>query len=197
VSDRMGRCKPNENWCESTRECVGEGLTCPSCSDGLHVFCGANNFDIKGSRRCCESEEICSQNTNPDNNPYKKTARNDRQARSEKEPIERRSQMKAKLEERIESDKQELAALDALDTVSEQDEEEGVKQLAANYVPQSDGNIGDKCAWVDYNFMFKVVECKSACCENNRCVAKKRDWFGVYYCPAECKGWAFAPGGTC
>merc|ERR1712228_83244 len=34
--------------------------------------------------------------------------------------------------------------------------------------------------------------CKSGCCEGNRCVAKKRDWFGVYYCPSECVG---APGG--
>merc|ERR1712083_634646 len=35
--------------------------------------------------------------------------------------------------------------------------------------------------------------CKSGCCEGNRCVAKKRDWFGVYYCPSECVG---APGGA-
>merc|ERR1712087_638916 len=34
--------------------------------------------------------------------------------------------------------------------------------------------------------------CKSGCCEGNRCVAKKRDWFGIYYCPSECVG---APGG--
>merc|ERR1712129_222497 len=109
---------------------------------------------IKGNRRCCENDEICSQTTNADNNPYKTTTPRMRN---------RRSQMKAQLKERIESDKQELAALDALEIdVSEQDEDEGVKQLAANYVPQSDGNIGDKCAWVDYNFMFKVVECKSA-----------------------------------
>merc|ERR1711992_130635 len=27
--------------------------------------------------------------------------------------------------------------------------------------------------------------CKSGCCEGNRCVPKKRDWFGVYYCPSE------------
>merc|ERR1712110_1286847 len=35
--------------------------------------------------------------------------------------------------------------------------------------------------------------CKSGCCEGNRCVPKKRDWFGVYYCPSECVG---APGGA-
>merc|ERR1711971_829457 len=35
--------------------------------------------------------------------------------------------------------------------------------------------------------------CMSGCCEGNRCVAKKRDWFGVDYCPSECVG---APGGA-
>merc|ERR1712228_665636 len=35
--------------------------------------------------------------------------------------------------------------------------------------------------------------CKSGCCEGNRCVPKKRDWFGVMYCPSECVG---APGGA-
>merc|ERR1711971_615901 len=131
VSDRMGRCNPNENWCESTRECVGEGLTCPACTDRLHVFCGQDNFDIKGNRRCCENKEICSQTTNPDNNPYKKTTPRMRN---------RRSQMRAQLKEQIESDKQELEELDALeiDVSAEQDEEEGVKQLAFfdKYVPK-------------------------------------------------------------
>merc|ERR1712110_978477 len=35
--------------------------------------------------------------------------------------------------------------------------------------------------------------CWSGCSEGNRCVAKKRDWFGIYYCPSECVG---APGGA-
>merc|ERR1712087_1104985 len=34
--------------------------------------------------------------------------------------------------------------------------------------------------------------CKG-CCEGNRCVPKKRDWFGGMYCPSECVG---APGGA-
>merc|ERR1711971_1015464 len=52
---------------------------------------------------------------------------------------ERRSQMKAQLEEQIESGKQELAALDALeiDVSEEQDEEEGMEQAAS-----TNGNAG-------------------------------------------------------
>merc|ERR1719461_2207518 len=33
--------------------------------------------------------------------------------------------------------------------------------------------------------------CFSGCCENGKCVSKKKDWFHVSYCPAECRGSAF------
>lgn len=33
--------------------------------------------------------------------------------------------------------------------------------------------------------------------EKKQCVKMKKDWAGVYYTPSECKGWPFAPGGTC
>lgn len=41
------------------------------------------------------------------------------------------------------------------------------------------------------------LQCNSGCCEGGRCVDKKRDWAGVYYCPAECRGGAFKGPGTC
>eukprot|EP01083_Nonionella_stella_P207594 754003_1 len=41
------------------------------------------------------------------------------------------------------------------------------------------------------------AQCNSGCCENGRCVDKKRDWAGVYYCPAECRGGIFSGAGTC
>lgn len=34
------------------------------------------------------------------------------------------------------------------------------------------------------------------CCEGT-CQQKKKDWAGVYYCPHECAGGPFQPGGTC
>jgi len=41
-------------------------------------------------------------------------------------------------------------------------------------------------------------QCRSGCCENNRCVAKKRDWTEIFfYCPAECVGQIFGRPGTC
>merc|ERR1712083_33569 len=34
-------------------------------------------------------------------------------------------------------------------------------------------------------------ECCSGCCENGRCVRKRRDWANFLYCPNECRGEAF------
>jgi len=98
----------------------------------------------------------------------------------------RRSYVKAQLEERIESDMQELAALDALETeVSEEDlYGEGVIKMASSY-----GQTGNSCS--------SRFGCRSGCCERSRCVEKKRDWANIHYCPAECKGFPFARGGTC
>merc|ERR1739840_19053 len=97
---------------------------------------------------------------------------------------ERRSQMKAQLKERIESDKQELAALDALELETVSDEQQGVIEAASSF-----GQAGNMCSsrW----------HCQSNCCERNRCVEKVRDWASIHYCPSECRGWAFAPTGTC
>merc|ERR1712087_432694 len=40
-------------------------------------------------------------------------------------------------------------------------------------------------------------ECCSGCCENGRCVRKRRDWANFLYCPNECRGEAFGALGTC
>merc|ERR1712204_40479 len=100
--------------------------------------------------------------------------------------IRQRGIVKAQLEERIESDMQELAALDALETeVSEEDlDGEGVIEMASSH-----GQTGNSCSsrW----------SCRSGCCERSRCVEKKRDWANIHYCPSECRGWAFGPTGTC
>merc|ERR1712129_668125 len=100
--------------------------------------------------------------------------------------IRQRGIVTAQLKERIESDMQELAALDALETeVSEEDlDGEGVIEMASSH-----GQTGNMCSsrW----------SCQSNCCERNRCVEKVRDWASIHYCPSECRGWAFAPTGTC
>merc|ERR1712113_1168837 len=41
------------------------------------------------------------------------------------------------------------------------------------------------------------IACKTGCCENGRCVYMKRDWIGVHYCPAECRGSPFGRLGSC
>jgi len=98
----------------------------------------------------------------------------------------RRSYVKAQLEQRIESDKQELAALDALETeVSEEDlDGEGVIEVASSH-----GQTGNSCS--------SRFGCRSGCCERSRCVEKVRDWASIHYCPSECRGFPFAPTGTC
>merc|ERR1719350_2678873 len=109
---------------------------------------------------------------------------------------ERRSQMKAQLKEQIESDKQELAALDALaiDVSEEQGEEsEGVKEVASS----------PRCPMLTYDspsdkWSFSYMNCPlHMCCENNGCFHKKKDWIGVYYCPSECRGGPWKGHGTC
>merc|ERR1712228_1076084 len=40
-------------------------------------------------------------------------------------------------------------------------------------------------------------ECCSGCCENGRCVRRRRDWANFLYCPNECRGEAFGALGTC
>merc|ERR1719464_309427 len=98
----------------------------------------------------------------------------------------RRSYVKTQLEERIESDMQELAAYDALETeVSEEDlDGEGVIESASSH-----GQTGNSCS--------SSFHCRSGCCERNRCVEKVRDWANIHYCPAACRGFPFAPTGTC
>merc|ERR1719237_1873722 len=73
----------------------------------------------------------------------------------------RRSYVKAQLEERIESDMQELAALDALETeVSGEDlDGEGVIEMASSH-----GQTGNMCS--------SRFGCRSGCCERSRCVEK-------------------------
>merc|ERR1719428_1999243 len=46
-------------------------------------------------------------------------------------------------------------------------------------------------------FGYVNTRCSGGCCQNGRCMSKKRDWANVSYCPAECRGWPFAPQGTC
>merc|ERR1712204_98830 len=101
--------------------------------------------------------------------------------------IRQRGIVKAQLEERIESDMQELAALNELETVSDEQQDldgEGVIEMASSY-----GQTGNMCS--------SRFGCRSGCCERSRCVEKVRDWANIHYCPSECRGWAFAPTGTC
>merc|ERR1712172_398320 len=101
----------------------------------------------------------------------------------------RRSYVKAQLEERIEADMQELAAYDALETETVSDEEQDLDGEGVIEAASSHGQTGNVCSsrW----------SCQSNCCERNRCVEKVRDWASIHHCPSECRGWAFAPTGTC
>eukprot|EP01084_Bolivina_argentea_P085184 153955_1 len=40
-------------------------------------------------------------------------------------------------------------------------------------------------------------QCSSGCCEGSECVAKKKDYLGIKWCPADCKGGIFKKKGTC
>merc|ERR1711971_1413799 len=73
---------------------------------------------------------------------------------------ERRSQMMAQLEEQIESGKQELAALDALEIdVSEEQDEEGMKQAAS-----TNGNAGFFQS--DWSACFRTTSAQSNVCHH-------------------------------
>merc|ERR1712129_370887 len=102
-----------------------------------------------------------------------------------------RSAMTAQLKEQIESDKQQLAALDALELdVSEEQDEEGVKQAVFISGTQPD--------WTSCRVQTSMsIECRSGCCEGGRCVPKKRDWANIPYCPRICRGGPFSGHGTC
>merc|ERR1711971_620311 len=103
--------------------------------------------------------------------------------------IRQRGIVKAQLEERIEADMQELAALDALELETVSDEQQDLDGEGVIEAASSHGQTGNMCSsrW----------SCQSNCCERNRCVEKVRDWASIHYCPSECRGWAFAPTGTC
>merc|ERR1712008_554386 len=103
--------------------------------------------------------------------------------------IRQRGIVKAQLEERIESDMQELAALDALELETVSDEQQ---DLDGEGLIETAGTFGFNNAPCSGRF-----DCRSGCCEGGRCVEKKRDWANIPYCPAECKGFPFARGGTC
>eukprot|EP01083_Nonionella_stella_P010296 29375_1 len=40
-------------------------------------------------------------------------------------------------------------------------------------------------------------QCLSGCCEGSKCVAKKKDYLKIKWCPADCKGGIFKKKGTC
>merc|ERR1712129_282351 len=103
--------------------------------------------------------------------------------------IRQRGIVKAQLEERIESDMQELAALDALELETVSDEQQDLDGEGVIETASSHGQTGNMC-----NSRFG---CRSGCCKRSRCVEKVRDWANIHYCPAECRGWAFGPTGTC
>merc|ERR1712039_1049420 len=103
----------------------------------------------------------------------------------------RRSTMKAQLKERIEADMQELAALDALelDETEGSDEQQDLDGEGVIETVSSFGQTGNVCS--------SSFHCRSGCCERTRCVEKVRDWANIHYCPAACRGFPFAPTGTC
>merc|ERR1712172_336107 len=101
----------------------------------------------------------------------------------------RRSYVKAQLEERIESDMQELAALDALELETVSDEQQDLDGEGVIETASSHGQTGNMCS--------SRFGCRSGCCERSRCVEKVRDWASIHYCPSECRGFPFAATGTC
>merc|ERR1719411_1092813 len=69
-------------------------------------------------------------------------------------------------------------------------EEEGDDRLFSYKIPD-----GGRC--ITPIFGFVNTQCSGGCCQSGRCFSKKKDWANVSYCPAECRGWPFAPQGTC
>merc|ERR1711978_332965 len=69
-------------------------------------------------------------------------------------------------------------------------EEEGDDRLFSYKIPD-----GGRCTTPIFGYVN--TRCSGGCCQNGRCMSKKKDWANVSYCPAECRGWPFAPQGTC
>merc|ERR1712241_1372342 len=69
-------------------------------------------------------------------------------------------------------------------------EEEGDDRLFSYRIPD-----GGRCTTPIFGFVN--TQCSGGCCQSGRCFSKKKDWANVSYCPAECRGWPFAPQGTC
>merc|ERR1712087_239581 len=82
--------------------------------------------------------------------------------------IRQRGIVKAQLEERIESDMQELAALDALELETVSDEQQDLDGEGVIETASSHGQTGNMCS--------SRFGCRSGCCERSRCVEKVRDW---------------------
>merc|ERR1712129_671445 len=134
--------------------------------------------------------------------------------------IRQRGIVKAQLEERIESDKQELAALNELETVSDEQQDSADVLLNENgevrefddfpFDDSADLNDKDYIGQIAPVYFFgcaggiangqscsSACDCNEGCCEGGRCVAKKRDWAKFLYCPADCVGKIFGSRGTC
>merc|ERR1719461_841851 len=75
------------------------------------------------------------------------------------------------------------------DNPSEQNEET-LSEIEQDEVDVDD--IADSRLYLAVGFPCdNRFNCFSGCCENGKCVSKKKDWFHVSYCPAECRGSAF------
>merc|ERR1712129_597010 len=132
----------------------------------------------------------------------------------------RRSAMKAQLETRIESDMQELAALNKLETVSDEQQDSADVLLNENdevrefddfpFDDSADlndedyiGQIAPVYSWglcgglANGQICSSACDCNEGCCEAGKCVPKRRDWAKFLYCPAACVGKIFGSRGTC
>merc|ERR1711971_631948 len=76
--------------------------------------------------------------------------------------IRQRGIVKAQLEERIEADMQELAALDALELETVSDEQQDLDGEGVIEAASSHGRTGNSCS--------SRFGCRSGCCERSRCV---------------------------
>merc|ERR1712129_143309 len=134
--------------------------------------------------------------------------------------IRQRGIVKAQLEERIESDMQELAALNELETVSDEQQDSADVLLNENdevrefddfpFDDSADlndkdyiGQIAPVYSWglcggiANGQICSSACDCNEGCCEAGKCVPKRRDWAKFLYCPAACVGKIFGSRGTC
>merc|ERR1712129_205600 len=134
--------------------------------------------------------------------------------------IRQRGIVKVQLEERIESDMQELSALNELESVSDEQQDSADVLLNENdevrefddfpFDDSADLNDEDYIGQIAPVYFFgcaggiangqscsSACDCSEGCCEGGRCVAKKRDWANFLYCPADCRGKIFGSRGTC